>query len=180
MLTVCKQNRAQRGWFGLPGSRCTAAESDRRATQVAGMLAEGKSRAEIVRECEGLLGLSDAQVDRYMAKGRSELAKSLTGSLEGRIAVSEARFERLWGMAIEAEDVGAAMAVLKAEWQALGRARESVLATTEHGDELANLIMTGLGCLVDEKVEEKACGNEHGKADKSKKRIWEYREDKVG
>lgn len=139
----------------MAGSRCTTAEADRRVAQVAGMLAEGKSRAEIMRNCEGLLGLSDAQIDRYMAKGRSELAKSLTGSLEARIAVSEARFERLWGMAIEAEDVDAAMAVLKAEWQTLGRARESVLATTEHGDELASMLSLGLSSLMSERVQAK-------------------------
>lgn len=110
----------------MAGERCTEAEAERRASIVAGMLLEGMSRSEIVTKCEEEWGIKDAQCDRYAAKARELVMEVASHELASHVPVFEARFERLYGMAIENQDVGQALKVLEKQATVLGLVRKSV------------------------------------------------------
>lgn len=109
----------------MPGTRCTDAEASHRVEAVASMLAEGLARQEIVARCAELWGISASQADRYARAARERLAEASEADTRARCAVIEARYERLWGQAVEAGDTRTALAVVKAQaaLYGLGRAR---------------------------------------------------------
>lgn len=111
----------------MAGERCTEAEAELRTSTVAGMLLEGLSRSEIMAKCGDLgWGLSQSQLDRYIQRGREDATEVAAAELRHHVPVFEARFERLYGMAIENQDVGQALKVLEKQATVLGLVRKSV------------------------------------------------------
>lgn len=110
----------------MAGERCTEAEAELRTSAVAGMLLEGLSRSEIMAKCEDLgWGLSQSQLDRYIQRGREDASEVAAAELRQHVPVFEARFERLYGMAIDNQDVGQALKVLEKQATVLGFVRKS-------------------------------------------------------
>lgn len=105
----------------MPGAaRATDAEVSRRISQTAEWLAGGLSRREICGNARREWGVSASQADRYSAAARPLLASALGADAACRLAVAEARFERLFGMALEGGDVALAERVLRDEVATLG------------------------------------------------------------
>lgn len=96
------------------GAKSTAAIVEMRVTKVAGLLVDGWSRARICEYTRNQRwGVSDGQVDRYIASAREHIKVGCSKDTEAKCALAEARLEQLYGKAIEAGDLRLALNVVK-------------------------------------------------------------------
>lgn len=107
------------------GKKSTTATVELRTAKVAELLISGWSRARI---CEYALkmrwGVSDGQVDRYIASARDRIKAGCSKDTEAKCALAEARHEQLYGKAVESGDLRLALNVIK-EQRALQGLNES-------------------------------------------------------
>lgn len=108
----------------MAGSRSTEAEVSHRIEEVAKWLAEGLSRQEMCEKARKTWDISASQLDRYASHARQQLAATLRDDGRVHVAVAHARFERLYGLAIQAGNVALAEKVLRDQVATLGAAKD--------------------------------------------------------
>lgn len=103
--------------------KATAAEAEARTAKVAEWLVEGRSRADICQNArEKGWGISDSQVDRYIARARRAIREGHRKDWDMTLAMADARFESLYRMALDKGDLRLAASIVK-EHAALMRPR---------------------------------------------------------
>ncbi|RDB99542.1 hypothetical protein C1866_01310 [Eggerthella lenta] len=144
------------------GKKSTAAAVELRTAKVAELLIDGWSRARI---CEYALkmrwGVSDGQVDRYIAAARERIKAGCSKDTEAKCALAETRLEALYGKAVEAGDLRLALNVVKEQRALQGlneasgvaapdrNARQFYAVLAAYGEALrANLTPGQLGAVV--------------------------------
>lgn len=96
------------------GKKSTAAAVELRTAKVAELLIEGWNRARICEYARNQRwGVSDGQIDRYIASARDRIKAGCSKDTEVKCALAETRLEQLYGKAIEAGDLRLALSVIK-------------------------------------------------------------------
>ena len=96
------------------GKKSTAATVELRTAEVAELLVNGWSRARICEYARNQRwGVSDGQIDRYIASARDRIKAGCSKDTEAKCALAEARLEQLYGKAVEAGDLRLALNVVK-------------------------------------------------------------------
>lgn len=99
----------------MSGKKSTAATVEMRTAKVAELLIDGWSRARIcvyARETAHW-GVSEAQIDRYIAKARERIEADCSHDRKASYALAEARLEALYGKAVDTGDLRLALSILK-------------------------------------------------------------------
>ncbi len=99
----------------MSGKKSTAAEVEMRTAKVAELLVDGWSRARICEYARETArwDVSDAQVDRYIAKARERIQADCSRDRKASYALAEARLEALYGKAVDAGDLRLALSIVK-------------------------------------------------------------------
>lgn len=99
----------------MSGKKSTAAEVEMRTAKVAELLVDGWSRARICEYARETArwDVSDAQVDRYIAKARERIQADCSRDRKASYALAEARLEALYGKAVDADDLRLALSIVK-------------------------------------------------------------------
>lgn len=99
----------------MSGKKSTAATVEVRTAKVAELLVDGWSRARICEYARETArwDVSDAQVDRYIAKARERIQADCSRDRKASYALAEARLEALYGKAVDADDLRLALSIVK-------------------------------------------------------------------
>lgn len=99
----------------MSGKKSTAAEVEMRTAKVAALLIDGWCRARICEYARETArwDVSDAQVDRYMAKERERIQADCSRDRKASYALAEARLEALYGKAVDVGDLRLALSIVK-------------------------------------------------------------------
>lgn len=98
----------------MTGKKSTTATVELRTAKVAELLIDGWSRARICEYARNQRwGVSDGQIDRYIASARDRIKAGCSKDTEVKCALAETRLEQLYGKAIEAGDLRLALSVIK-------------------------------------------------------------------
>ncbi|QOS67095.1 hypothetical protein GS424_011170 [Eggerthella guodeyinii] len=99
----------------MSGKKSTAAEVEMRTAKVAELLVNGWNRTRICEYARETAqwGVSDGQIDRYIATARERIQTDCTQDLKMNYALANARLEAIYSRAIEAGDLRLALSVVK-------------------------------------------------------------------
>lgn len=86
---------------------------EQRVKDIATMLINGKSREVIVLHCSENWSIGERQVDKYIARAKVLVEKSVKRKLEYDYAKAERRYEDLYSLSLEKKDYKTALAVNK-------------------------------------------------------------------